>query len=162
MFRFGHKFSFSCDQNDRLAKIYQKGTSYFFTAKANGMIEVDLKTACAFRVNGVQAGSSEEFDATFHPEGTARTFNKKPISESHSIALLRLANIIFILSFCIGPPNGWANTTSLKLNTLLYCPSTHYAIMCIYPPSLDRNTCLKSVYELCTLRHQLYCTQCEY
>jgi len=29
-----------------------------------------------------------------------------------------------VLSFCIGPPCGLANTTRLELNILLYCPPT--------------------------------------
>ena len=39
-----------------------------------------------------------------------------------------------VLSFCIGPPYGRANTASLEPNILLYCPPTR-AITCMYFPS---------------------------
>jgi len=33
-----------------------------------------------------------------------------------------------VLGFCIGPPYGQANTASLELNILLYCPPTRAII----------------------------------
>ena len=40
-----------------------------------------------------------------------------------------------VLSFCIGPPYGRANTASLEPTILLYCPPIH-AIIYIYSPDL--------------------------
>jgi len=61
-------------------------------------------------------------------EASARSYNK------YIIALLRSGSTgeYSILGFGIGPLYGRANTASLELNILLYCPPTHAIIIYIY------------------------------
>ena len=67
-------------------------------------------------------------------EASARSYNK------YIIALPRSGSTgeYSVLSFCIGLPYGRANTASLELNILLYCPPTRAIIYIYVLPDLRR------------------------
>jgi len=70
-------------------------------------------------------------DATFSTPSYCQAHQSKKLvlgcnCNKHIVSLLRLGSTgeYLVLSFCIGPPYGWADTASLEPNILLYCPST--------------------------------------